>query len=89
MTKSLQQNELGMLTLGTNSDPMSIVVPPGQANFTIKNFCFKDCTTTVILNYIINNNPVFECFLNNFLGLISNPKIIRIRKNIGSMPIGF
>lgn len=36
-------NELGVLRLGTESDPIGIMIPPKQESFKIKSFCSNKC----------------------------------------------
>jgi hypothetical protein len=51
-TKNLAKNEMGCLTLGTDSSPFGISIPPGMPNFPIQSYCYKDCTDRVGLFFI-------------------------------------
>ena len=46
-TKDLRPNELGMLSLGSESDPIGILIPPNVADFKITSYCSNDCIRSV------------------------------------------
>jgi len=48
-TQTLQKNELGILTLGTDSSPYSLAIPPGVSNYKINAYCHQSCLNQVII----------------------------------------
>ena len=46
-TESLRSNNLGMLILGSNYEPLSIQIPPKSSNFTFTSICHQDCTKVI------------------------------------------
>ena len=51
MTDHLREHELGSVTLGTESDPLGLLIPPGIEKFPITTYCFNSCINKVISNY--------------------------------------
>lgn len=47
MTENLRPHELGALTLGTESDPIGILIPPGTDEFPITTYCYNSCIRSV------------------------------------------
>lgn len=50
MTKeneALRPNELGVITLGTESEPLGIMIPPKSDRFEISSYCFNNCVKSV------------------------------------------
>jgi hypothetical protein len=47
MTKKLRPNDLGVFTLGTESEPIGILIPPNVSNFQIESYCYNTCIKEV------------------------------------------
>ena len=47
MTKNLRKNELGILTVGTDSTDSAITIPPGIEGYEITGHCHNRCTELV------------------------------------------
>lgn len=43
MTDILRKHELGSVTLGTESGPLGILIPPGLDQFSVNTYCFNSC----------------------------------------------
>ena len=72
-TASLRSNNLGMLILGSNYEPLSIQIPPKSSDFTFTSICHQDCTEVIsfkefefiILKYFFNMQiEIFTSFWN-------------------------
>lgn len=48
MTDILRKHELGSVTLGTESGPLGILIPPGLEQFSVNTYCFNSCFEKVI-----------------------------------------
>lgn len=46
---SLQKHELGTFTLGAESDPIGIIIPPEQDSFKITSHCSNECIQNNLL----------------------------------------
>lgn len=53
MTDILRKHELGSVTLGTESGPLGILIPPGLDRFPVNTYCFNSCIEKVI-NLLLN-----------------------------------
>ena len=49
LTFNPKPNELSTLELGSDSDPIGIIIPPGMKSFKIKTFCPSECFQNVWL----------------------------------------
>lgn len=47
LTKQLRPNELGILTLGTDSSGYGIAIPPGLSSFVLNTYCHNSCLKNV------------------------------------------
>lgn len=47
LTKQLRPNELGLITIGTGSNPYSEAIPPNMENFVLETFCHSYCIEKV------------------------------------------
>ena len=54
MTKKMQKNELGTLTIGADMTPLAILVPPKADKFNLNYYCNKECVSKVWLFFIFN-----------------------------------
>ena len=60
MTKTLRPNELGILTLGTDSGPWGIALPPKIPRISINTFCHNSCVRDVNIY-----NTLYQIFKNS------------------------
>ncbi|CAF0751051.1 unnamed protein product [Brachionus calyciflorus] len=80
MTKTLRNNELGILSFGTDSSPYGIAIPP-KSKFNLKTYCFKDCTNQMLEN---ENITLFSALPHTHLtGFEVWTKMIRNEVDIG------
>ena len=50
MTKNLLQNEIGILTIGSDTAPFALDIPPNFDSFGINSYCPNKCISQV--NYL-------------------------------------
>lgn len=78
----LRANELGVLTLGTESEPIGILIPPGLDRFRISSYCFNNCIRSKFSYH--NQLTLVMAFPNtNRAGREVISTVVRNRKEIG------
>ncbi|CAF1040449.1 unnamed protein product [Brachionus calyciflorus] len=81
MTKNLRKNELGILTVGSDSSPFGIAIPPYMEKQSIKTYCFNDCLNRKLSTQSIT--VVSSLPHTHLTGQAVSTKIIRNGKDIG------
>ena len=59
MTKTLQKNELGSLTLGADLTPFTMSIPP-QSSIGINSYCTKNCLSAFLNNTGVPNITIIS-----------------------------
>lgn len=67
MAEKLRAHELGVITLGTEPEPIGILIPPQFQRFQISSYCFNNCIKEVVTLLLFkykflpfHNNPISE-----------------------------
>ncbi len=53
LTKKLFANELGVLSIGSETGPFALDLPPNAAHIGVNSFCHNDCIKTVIFGLFV------------------------------------